>query len=142
MRSAGSASAGRLDCWQLGDRQLQLVQRVRRPCPRLSVGLRQRDSHLRQPRRQLEDALVDGDRLGQEALPDVDLGGAQVDVARLGERAVADVDLGHLQPGAGVGRVLLDDARELLEGAVVLPPLQELLCRGEMLVFLRQHRPA
>ena len=119
---------------QLVRGQLQLAQRVR-DHPLLPVGLGQPLAHVRQPGRQLEDALVDRHRLARKTLLHVDLGGAQVDVARLLQRAAPGVDLRHLQPGAGVVRIFLDDARELLERALFLPPLQELLGGGEMLVL-------
>jgi len=114
---------------ELGHRQLQLVQGVRHHAE-LAVGLAQLHANLRQPGRELEDTLVDGDRLRQEPLTDVDLGGTQVDLAGFGQGAVPDVDLRHLEPGSGVAGILLDHATKLLQSPVVLPALQKLLSCG------------
>ncbi len=140
-RSCAARAASPRSCPPAAARRRTAPARAARPPPSPAAGrCRPGARAQRQPRRQLEDALVDRHRLAREALLHVDLGGAQVDVARLLQRPAPRVDLRHLQPGTRVVRVLLDDARELFQRALFLSPLKELLSGGEMLVFLDQHR--
>jgi hypothetical protein len=121
--------------------QLVLLHRVREQ-PELAVDLGQLDVHLDEARIELEDLLVDRDRLQVEALVAVELRHLEVRVGGLLLGALLGVEVAELEPDADVLGVFLDDLQVFLDRLVELPLLDELLRYLHDLVLVDGHGPS
>jgi len=126
---------------EVGGHRLEVLHGVGHQ-PQLPVQLGELEVDLDQARIELEDLLVDRDRLGEEALVLVEARHLEVGLGGLLLLALAREQVADLQPDPDVLRLFTDDAQVLLDRLVELALVDEATGRVHGLLFVEGHGSA